>query len=252
MQTYYKANGITIYHGDAIDILPLLDVNAAIAFTSPPYNMRTRIRNGEYTKREKSGTFSVKYDHFGDDLSPDEYMNVHLAAMDNMLRLAKTVFWNVQVVTGNKEAIFRILGRYAERIKDVVIWDKGHGQPAMHPSVLNKVTELIFILEQSGSAGRAFSNAHFDRGTLDDIWRVKRSSNIDVSHRAAMPVGVPVRAIRYWSRVGDIVIDPFLGTGTTLVAAQMLGRRGIGIEISEKYCEIAAKRLSQLPLITVG
>ena len=69
-------------------------------------------------------------------------------------------------------------------------------------------------------------------------------------HQNEKPVDLPLVFIRLHTLPNDLVLDPFIGSGTTLVAAKNLGRRAIGIEIEEHYCEIAAKRLSQkvLPL----
>lgn len=69
-------------------------------------------------------------------------------------------------------------------------------------------------------------------------------------HPVAFPKELPARCIAAASNHGDVVFDPFMGSGTTLVAAKQLGRRAIGIELEEKYCEIAVQRLAQevLPL----
>lgn len=217
--------------------------------TSPPYNMRTRIRNGKYTTRERSEHFSKKYDKFHDALSIDDYYNLHTKALSEMLRVSHTVFWNIQIVTGSKEAIFRIIGDYNKHIKDVVVWDKGHGQPAMHGSVVNRQTELIFILEASATAGRAFGKSYFKRGEMSDLWKMKRGNN-QPGHRACFPLTLPTRAINGWSKPNNLILDPFVGSGTTLIAAKQLGRRYIGIEISSDYCKIARKRLRQKKPLT--
>jgi site-specific DNA-methyltransferase (adenine-specific) len=79
---------------------------------------------------------------------------------------------------------------------------------------------------------------------LTTVWRITpRPQGID--HPCPFPIEIPSRIIQMYSLPGHTVIDPFMGSGTTLVAAKNLGRRAIGIELEEKYCEIAATRLSQ-------
>lgn len=210
--------------------------------TSPPYNMRTRVQNGQYTKREKSEHFSKKYSEFPDDLPIEEYYELHKSMIKEMLRVAKTVFINIQLVTGSKEAWFKLIGDYATSIKDVFIWDKGHGQPAMHEGVANRGYELILILESNASAGRMFSNSTFARGEMQDIWRLGKGGSGQIKgHSALFPENLVAKIINNFKC--DTVLDPFMGSGTTLVAASKLGKKAIGIDISEKYCLIASQRL---------
>ena len=76
-------------------------------------------------------------------------------------------------------------------------------------------------------------------------WTISPGASAGSPHPAVMPVELAARAIRLSTWPGETVLDPFAGTGTTLVAARQLGRRAVGIEISERYCEVAAKRLAQ-------
>lgn len=64
-----------------------------------------------------------------------------------------------------------------------------------------------------------------------------------VGHPASFPLELPIRCIKLFSYVGDVVLDPFLGSGITLIASYLLGRIGIGVEIDKHYCEIAKNRL---------
>jgi site-specific DNA-methyltransferase (adenine-specific)/modification methylase len=88
------------------------DNSIDLTVTSPPYNMRTRVRNGKYTTREKSGHFSKKYNNFDDALSIDDYFNFHSNALKEMLRISNIVIYNIQVVTGSKEALFKMIGLF--------------------------------------------------------------------------------------------------------------------------------------------
>lgn len=90
-----------------------------------------------------------------------------------------------------------------------------------------------------------------EKGVRSNVWRYSpgymKSSKEDYifTHPAIFPEALAVDHIRSWSNPGDLVLDPFAGSGTTLWAAKQHGRRAIGIEIEERYCEIAAKRLRQ-------
>jgi len=241
-----------IYNMDCLEGLKLLpDDSIDIVVTSPPYNMRTRIRNGKYTEREKSEHFSKKYSYFHDALPIEDYYQFHKKVIKECLRVGKMLFWNIQIVTGSKEAIFKLIGDFNKQIKDIVVWDKGHGQPAMHDSVLNRATELIVIFEKDALAGRAFANSYFERGTLTDIWRLKRPKPI-TGHGACYPTKLVKIILEGFTKEGDIVLDPFLGSGTTAVACKQLKRKYIGFEICKEYVEIAQKRLSQKVLFPLA
>lgn len=214
--------------------------------TSPPYNMRTRIRNGRYVEHEKTKHFSRKYAHYHDALPIDQYYDLQKAVVTECLEHAPLVFVNVQFVTGSKEAWFRLIGDYAKNLKDIAIWDKGEGQPAMHPSVMNRGYEVVMMLEAGATAGRAFTKSYFKRGTMADIWRLGRGGRGGAEgHSAVFPIGLPLKILLGWSRVGDRVLDPYGGTGTTARAAKDTGRKCTLIELEERYAEIAARRMQQ-------
>lgn len=233
-----------VLHGDCLELMKgIPDKSIDLVLTSPPYNMRTRIRNGKYTTREKSEHFSKKYKHFGDDLSIEDFYSFHKKCLVEMLRISKIVIYNFQIVTGSKEAFFKIIGDFNKDIKDIIIWDKGFGQPAMHEQVLNSSYEIILILEDDKQAGRVIKNSTFRRGEMQNILRVKRGGKVSEIHSAVMPLELAEKIIISFSKEGKIILDPFAGSGTTLLAAKMNKRNYIGIEISQEYIDIINKRL---------
>jgi len=242
---YYETKNGILYHADSSRLLKdFPTASSNLIFTSPPYNMRTRIRNGKYTKRERSERFSKKYDFFPDDLPIDEYYELHKNLLAEYIRIAPLSLIVIQVVTGSKEAWFGIMGDFRKYIKDIVVWDKGYGQPAMHDKVLNRATEFILIFGD-GSAGRYVHQAMFPRGEGEDIWRIGRDNEFFGTHRAVFPKKLVRKALSYYSKETDLILDPFMGVGTTAVVAEEMGRRWIGVEIEEKYCAVAKKRIEK-------
>jgi site-specific DNA-methyltransferase (adenine-specific)/modification methylase len=162
------------------------------------------------------------------------------------LRVSKIVFYNIQIVTGRKRAFFKIIGEFSEQLKDIVIWDKGVAQPAMSSGVLNRQSELILVFEKENAISRKFSKFNFERGTLSDIWTISRGRKIDKSHGAVFPEKLVSTILENFSDEGDIVYDPFMGTGTTAVVSQKLKRKWVGSELSQTYCELITKRIQEI------
>jgi site-specific DNA-methyltransferase (adenine-specific)/modification methylase len=222
----------------------LPDDSIDLTITSPPYNMRTRVRNGKYTTREKSEHFSKKYEHFDDALPINEFYEFHSKVLNELLRVSKIVCYNFQIVTGSKEAFFKMIGDFNKQIKDIIIWDKNTGQPAMHSNILNSCYEFILIMENDSIAGRHITNAKFKRGEMNNILRVKRGKKVHGSHGAVFPEDLVKELILAFSNEYHTILDPFMGTGTTGVVAKQLNRKFIGIELTKEYLNIATARIN--------
>ena len=237
-----------IYNEDCLETMKRMPDNSiGCVITSPPYNMRLRIRNGEYTQREMGARFSKKYKDFADALPMEEYYKFHLKALKEMLRISPIVFWNIQIVTGSKEAIFKIIGGFAKEITDIIIWDKGFGQPAMHNGVLNRGSELIIIFEKERKDGRTFNKYCFERGTMQDIWRIGRGGKgEEETHTAVFPIELVSNILKGWTKENETIYDPFMGTGTTAMACKLLKRNYIGSEISAEYTKLAEDRIKAI------
>lgn len=168
-----------IFNESCLNTLARMSDNSVdLVITSPPYNMNLRIRNGKYCSRQITKEFSTKYDGFDDNLPIDEYFDFHLRVIKELLRVAPIVFYNVQIVTGSKRAVFKLLGEMNEYVKDIIVWDKDNAQPAMSEGVLNRQYELIIVFAKRDAISRKFNYCNFERGTLNDVWRIKRGKKV--------------------------------------------------------------------------
>jgi len=209
MTPYYERDGITIYHGDCRDILPTLDLADAIV-TDIPFNV------------------ALGYESYDDAMSDDEYAAVCRSWFLAMGPQAKVFI--VKAPTKTMPIVLPIFARQLGYIWTVIQYSPNattHG-----PFNLSLCTQyLIGGQPYKRPCGDFFIN------TDNELWSRE--------HPAAMPTRPIRKLIEWFTNPGDMVIDPFCGSGTTLRAAKDLGRRAIGIEIEEKYCEIAVKRLAQ-------
>lgn len=240
-----------IYNESCLETLKKIPDNFIdLVITSPPYNMNLRIRKGEYCSRQIVKEISTKYEGFADNMPIDDYYEFHSEVLRELLRVSNLVFYIVQVVTGSKRSIFKMIGEFSENLKDIIIWDKKYAEPAIQKQVMNRRTEFILVFENDYPISRQFRSAPFKRGSLNDIWQIDRNRNNgksnDKSHGATFPEKLVATIIENFSKKGDKIYDPFLGTGTTAIVAKKMKRKFIGSEILKDYCKIAKRKLNEV------
>ena len=117
----------------------------------------------------------------------------------------------------------------------------------MQKQVLNRRSELLLVFDSDYPISRQFrNNGYFDRGTLDDVWEIPRQRKDIKTHTASFPEQLVEKILENFSEEGQVVYDPFMGTGTTAIVAARMNRYYIGSEISSEYCELANSKLSEI------
>lgn len=235
---FYNSDGVVIYHADCRDVLSqLADDSIDLVFTSPPYNKGLRIDGtwtGIVTESCKSSRFRDGYGVHDDAMPQDEYRNWQRDTLAECWRIVRgAIFYNHKPRVVNFECELPFFADLP--LRQIIIWDTGVGIN-LHPGAFAPAHEWIIVYAKPD--WRLSSKGE---SAIGDVWRVppERSDR----HPAPFPVELPLRAMR--SCDCEIVFDPFMGTGSTLVAAKRLGRRAIGCDVNERYCEIAAERLRQ-------
>ena len=235
-----------IYNEDCLEGMKRMpDKSVDLIFTSPPYNMNLRIRNGKYCSRQIVKEISTKYENFSDNLSMEDYFEFNKKIIEELTRIGGLVFYNIQFLTGNKVALFKLIGHFSEILKEVIVWDKVNGQPAIQEGVLNSQYEVILVFDSSNAISRKFDTATFKRGTLSNVWNIKRGKKYSSKHGATFPVELAERVILNFADKNALILDPFIGLGTTAIAAINTKRNFIGFELDKDYFEIAQNRIEE-------
>ena len=260
MNPYYQDHACTIYHGDCREVLPLLR-DVVLTFTSPPYNTLNSIRVGKMSGiwASKNGGLgfvnSVKKNGYPDNMPEDQYQLNQIAIVEMICDVTVPgggLFYNHKCRWRDGTILHPVLWMQPKGwvLREEIIWDRG-GSLTFNARMFAPSDERILWFEKPGAS----HNWNQPKGfSLLSIWHIRHESGPNKLHPVSFPVQIPAIAIAATTNPGNVVLDPFAGSGTTLVAAMNLGRKAIGIEIDENYCEIAAKRLEQevLPLEAVA
>ena len=211
----------TIIQGDCLQVMKTMEDNSIDhVFTSPPYN---RKRND-------------KYEHYDDTVV--NYYKLIKDSIEQSLRISKGyVIFNIQKNYYNKADVFKLLGTFADKIVEVIIWEKSNPMPAAALAITNAYEFFLILGDKPLKSNTTYTK---------NIITTSVNGKMPESHKAVMKQEVADWFIEKFTKEGDTVLDPFAGTGTTGVACRNLNRNFILIEQDESYCKLAEERINKL------
>lgn len=254
LEPYYDADGVTIYHGRTEEVLLQLS-GVRCTVTSPPYNtLGNRIpSNGTGLMSGSSWLSKVNERGYADDMTEDEYaewqrviaMQVASASLPDA-----SFFYNHKCRYRDQSVLhpLDLVRSFRDwHLRQEIVWARDGGI-AFNARMFCPSDERIYWLIPRTLDGKIGSYVwHQAAARFFTVWPMRQEIGVD-GHPCPYPEQLPTRCITATTEVGDLVLDPFMGSGTTLRAAKDCGRRAVGVEISEAYCELAATRMEQQSL----
>ena len=241
MRPYYERDGITIYHGDACQVVPAIGAVDHV-ITDPPYEAEAhtggRRLNGRTIELRDRGIREI-------DLSPLSFgpMTEHLRSEISQQIARCTRGWALVFCQAEAVNSWRMsLAEAGASYRRAMVWIKPDGAPQLSGDRPAMGYESI-VASWCGQ-GRSVWNGGGRRGVFTHNKRDRGYGGPNV-HQTQKPVALMSELVSLFASPGQLILDPFMGSGTTLVAAKRQACRAIGIEIEEKYCEVAAERLCQ-------
>lgn len=231
-----------IINGDAIDVMSRMSHSSIdLVVTSPPYNLKNSSGNGMRDGRggKWSGAALINgYSKHDDNMPHKEYVEWQRDCLSSMMNLIKSdgaIFYNHKwrVQKGLLQSRNDIVDGFP--VRQVIIWQRSGGIN-FNSGYFLPTYEVIYLICKKDFKLAPGANK------LGDIWKIPQERNNP--HPAPFPVELAKRCIE--STDAEIVLDPFMGSGTTAVAAIQLNRSWIGIEKSEDYCQMAINRISSM------
>jgi len=245
---YFQAGQICIYNDDILTINDIQNGSIDLIMTSPPYDV------------------DIKYENYDDSIPYDEYLEFTRKWLAKCYDLAKPdgrLCLNIPLDKnkGGQQSVCADITTIAKevgwRYHSTVIWNEqnisrrtawGSWMSASAPFVIAPVEVIVVLYKKTWEKTRKgksdITRDEFIEWT-NGVWNFSGESRSRIGHPSPFPVELPKRCMKLFSFVGDTVLDPFLGSGTTLIACLETNRAGIGVEINRNYCELAVRRLQR-------
>jgi len=237
-----------IHQGDCIQVMNQIpEKSIDLIVTSPPYNLRNStgggMRNGSGGLWENASLLGGYAGGYSDDMPYPQYIEWQRACLTAMMRLLKdngAIFYNHKwrVQDGLLQDRHEIVEDFP--VRQIIIWQRAGGINFNLSYFLPTYEVIYLICNKKFRLAQSKDLNPKARCGLGDIWQMNQDTNNQ--HPAPFPLDLPLRCIK--STRAKIVLDPFMGSGTTAIAAEMLGRDWVGIEISKDYCKQANKRIA--------
>jgi site-specific DNA-methyltransferase (adenine-specific) len=244
---FFHRDSIWIYNTDILKTGSIKEDSIDLIVTSPPYNV------------------DIKYNSNDDTMTYDDYLSFTKEWLAKSYKLIKEdgrFCLNVPLDKnkGGQQSMCADITTIAKQVgfkyHSTIIWNEqnisrrtawGSWLSATAPYVIAPVEVIVVLYKKrwkktSGSRKSDITKKEF-MGWTNGVWNFMGESKKRVGHPAPFPIELPKRCIKLFTFVDDTVLDPFLGSGSTLLACLQTGRKGIGIDIDKKYCELAKKRL---------
>jgi site-specific DNA-methyltransferase (adenine-specific) len=239
------ARDFILYHGDALELLPKVTNAIDLIFADPPYflsNGGGTCQSGKMVSVNKGG-----WDRLESIAAMHEFNRAWLTACRAALQPNGTIW-----VSGTRHVIFSVgfaMQQVGFKLLNEITWEKPNPPPNLSCRYFTHSTETILWAARDPKSKHKFNyqlmrSQNGDR-QMKSVWRMTAPTGIEKqfgAHPTQKPLALLERIIEASSDVGDLVVDPFVGSGTTGIAATRLGRRFIGIDTEEEFLKLAIKR----------
>lgn len=244
---HFQNEKFTLIHDDVLTTSRVEDDSVDLVVTSPPYNV------------------DIQYNSHKDDVSYAEYLEFSgkwMARCFEWLKDDGRFCLNVPLDKnkGGQQSVGADLTTIAKELgfhyHSTIIWNEGNisrrtawgsWKSASAPYVIAPVELIVVLYKKNWKKTSGSKVSDIERNEFMDwtngLWTFNGESKKRIGHPAPFPLELPRRCVKLFSYVDDVVLDPFCGSGTTLLAAVNNNRKGIGIDVDKKYCELARTRI---------
>jgi len=244
---HFQNEKFTLIHDDVLTTSRVENDSVDLVITSPPYNV------------------DIQYNSHKDDVSYADYLEFSGKWMSRCFEWLKDdgrFCLNVPLDKnkGGQQSVGADLTTLAKEIgfhyHSTIIWNEGNisrrtawgsWKSASAPYVIAPVELIVVLYKKNWKKTSGSKISDIERNEFMDwtngLWTFNGESKKRIGHPAPFPLELPRRCIKLFSYVNDVVLDPFAGSGTTLLAAVSNNRKALGIDVDKKYCELARKRI---------